>query len=73
MTNSNDLMLAILSMDAYDQGYGAGISNMPGQIGSANLLNVALPAGSFDAGFYAAAYSYNVVTGGYGDAIRNPQ
>jgi len=59
MSDTTDLMYAILSMDAYDQGLGAGIANMPHEIGSANLLTVALPDGAFEAGLYAGAYSYD--------------
>ncbi|MEM7778441.1 MAG: hypothetical protein AAF732_22915 [Pseudomonadota bacterium] len=67
MSTSKDLFLAILSMDAYNRGYGAGISdagdNDPdglgeagSQIGGATVLDVDLPAGSPAAGFYAVAY-----------------
>jgi hypothetical protein len=65
MTTSNDLMFAILSMDAYDQGYGAGIGNMPAQIGNATRQfdsSVLDTPGNVDvaksAGFYAVAYTY---------------
>ncbi len=39
MTVSKDLMLSILSMDAYNQGYGRQINMVGSQIGSATLLN----------------------------------
>ena len=62
-----DLFLAILSMDSYNRGAGAGIndggaSDTDGlgeagkQIGTATLLNVPLPQGSEAAGLYAVAY-----------------
>jgi hypothetical protein len=61
MTASSDLMLAILSMDAYDQGYGAGIGGVGTKIGNATFLedsDTVLPAGADQsAGFYAAAYT----------------
>jgi hypothetical protein len=57
---SKDLFLSILSMDAYNRGYNPGIANLGGAgtvIGSATLLNRALPAGAEPASFYAAAYT----------------
>ncbi|WP_253707120.1 Mbeg1-like protein [Bradyrhizobium sp. WD16] len=59
MTISNqDLLLAILAMDAYNRGYGAGLKNLNTSIGSASLLPTsALPDGSQAAGFFAQAYS----------------
>jgi hypothetical protein len=62
MPISTNLMTAILSMDAYNRGYGEGILGLGGsgsQIGNATMLNVALPNGSTAAGFYASAYSWN--------------
>lgn len=63
-----DLFLAILSMDSYNRGSGAGINDggsadadglgdNPGtKIGNATILDVDLPQGSEAAGFYAVAY-----------------
>ena len=66
MPISKELMLAILSMDSYNRGYGAGIEGLGGpgsQIGTATMLNKTIPAGSEEAGFYAAAYTLNSVVG----------
>jgi hypothetical protein len=63
MTVSKELLLAILSMDSYNQGYGRGIEHGATQIGTATLLGPAggIPAGQEaswqSAGFYAAAYA----------------
>lgn len=70
-----DLMLAILAMDSYNRGYGAGLGdgvNVDGQgndtdglgeagkqVGTATVLNVPLPQGAEAAGFYAVAYQWN--------------
>jgi hypothetical protein len=58
-------MLAILSMDAYDQGYGAGIGGVGRTIGNAKFQfdsSVLDTPGNTDVaqsvGFYAAAYFY---------------
>ena len=65
MTISADLMLALLAMDSYNEGYSPGvqISSTPGgtasAIGNATVLNYPLPAGSQSAGFYAVAYAAN--------------
>jgi hypothetical protein len=59
MSIKPDLMSAILSMDAYNQGYGAGLTGVGNQIGTAKNLNIDLPIGSQDAGFAATAYSWN--------------
>ena len=59
MTISKDLLLAILAMDSYNRGYGAGIEGLGGagsKIGSATMLDIDLPAGSVSSGFYAAVY-----------------
>jgi hypothetical protein len=62
-----DLFLAILAMDSYNRGYGAGLNDegasdtdglgIGGGIGSAQILAVDLPQGSEEAGFYAVAYN----------------
>jgi hypothetical protein len=56
-------MLAILSMDSYNRGYGAGIDLTGSALGNATLstdstIKLGLPTTSA-AGFYAAAYSWN--------------
>ncbi|MGB3312950.1 MAG: hypothetical protein WBB85_00945 [Albidovulum sp.] len=60
MTASKDLLLSILSMDAYNRGYNPGItglSDAPGSsVGSASILDVDLPQGAAAASFYAVAY-----------------
>ena len=62
MAISKDLFLALLSMDAYNEGYGAGLqvaSSSGGTLsvlGNAVIQDIALPAGSEAAGFYAVAY-----------------
>ena len=59
---STDLFKAILSMDAYNRGYGEGISNLGGEgskIGNATILrqsDVASNTAGVSAGFYAIAY-----------------
>jgi len=69
MAITQDLFMAILSMDAYNRGYGAGIEDgIPGsgglpdglgeagyRIGNAEIKDVDLPNGSQAAGFYALA------------------
>ncbi|MDR2858608.1 MAG: hypothetical protein LBV50_12305 [Novosphingobium sp.] len=59
-----DLFLAILAMDSYNRGYGAGIKDLPvsGKIGNATILDIPLPEGSEAVGFYAIAYK-NIDTG----------
>lgn len=63
MTMSRDLFLAILSMDSYNRGYGAGVKNLPvsGKIGKANIgegAETLLTKGTAEAaGFYALALS----------------
>jgi hypothetical protein len=56
MSVSKELLLAILSMDAYNQGYGAGLQHGQTQIGTATFQNIPNPTGAEFAGFYAAAY-----------------
>ncbi|MFD0915921.1 hypothetical protein ACFQ14_05835 [Pseudahrensia aquimaris] len=66
MTISKDLLLALLSMDSYNRGYGAGISGLDDssdgsvKIGDAtiskNIEDASLSAEAQAAGFYAIAY-----------------
>ena len=62
MTISKDLFLALLSMDAYNRGYGAGVdlgqnSDKSGTLlGSATILKSKGDQEAQDAGFYAVAY-----------------
>lgn len=77
---SNEL-LAVLSMDSYNRGYGEGIVGLGGlnsQIGSATLVDesdIAENSVGVNAGFYAAAYevdgeiviSFRGTDGGFGD------
>ena len=62
MTTSKDLLLAILAMDSYNRGYGAGLTVSGTQIGSATIgLTSTDPAANIpngkSSGFYAAAYT----------------
>jgi hypothetical protein len=62
MTTSKDLLLAILAMDSYNRGYGAGLEVSGTQVGSATIgLTSTDPAANIpngqSAGFYAAAYT----------------
>jgi Ca2+-binding RTX toxin-like protein len=60
MTISSDLFMSILSLDAYNRGYGAGISGLGGtgsEIGNATILDVDIPTNSQAEGFYAVAYT----------------
>jgi hypothetical protein len=65
MTISNDLMLAILAMDSYNRGYGAGIdlganSDTAGtRIGTATVTKNKGDEAAQSAGFYAIAYDWN--------------
>ncbi len=66
MTISNDLFLAILSMDSYNRGYGAGIAALGGEgtgIGNATVLKDSsqlLSEGADSAaGFHAISYTWN--------------
>lgn len=63
MTISKDLFLAILSMDAYNREYSAGIDIVGSSLGFAQLVNresLGIDASAYqdrqDAGFYAVAY-----------------
>ena len=57
---SKDLLLAILALDAYNRGYGAGIEGLSEEAGTrvrpASILDYELPEGAQNAGFYALAY-----------------
>ena len=57
MTISKELMLAILSMDAYNQGYGKGIDHGKTQIGFAKFDDDKGDQEAKDAGFYAVSYT----------------
>lgn len=58
MTNSEkDLLLSILAMDAYNQGYGKGLNHGETQIGAANFDDDKGDAEAQDAGFYAVSYT----------------
>jgi hypothetical protein len=82
MSISPELFLAILSMDAYNRGYNAGIGNntvglgTTGQIGNATIQATSLNLGQTNgvrndvaASFYAQSYTWNGRTMGYGDMI----
>lgn len=60
MPMNRDLLLALLSMDAYNRGARAAIkaTKLPanGSLGRANIINIETPAGSAEASFYAIAY-----------------
>ena len=64
---NRDLFLAILAMDAYNRGYGVGISGLDesGDIGNATIRDFELgeKAGWQAAGFYAIAYDMTGVAG----------
>ncbi len=60
MTISKDLYLAILAVDAYNQGYGVGINHGKTQIGSATKQsesNISANSDEVAASFYAVAYT----------------
>lgn len=59
MTISKDLLLSILAMDSYNQGYGRGLQHDETQIGSATVglqSDIATDGEAYGAGFYAVAY-----------------
>ena len=60
---NRDLMLAILSMDSYNRGYGNGIKGLleSGAVGSASIrpFGINEQNGWEAAGFYAIAYDWN--------------
>ena len=62
MAISKDLLLAILSMDAYNQGYSPGLVHGKSQIGTATISNRSSSLANSPevaAGFYAVAYQWN--------------
>ncbi len=65
MTISRELMLAILSMDSYNRGYGVGVEGLDeeGQIGNATIIPTPSQTGWQAAGFYAIAYDMTGVAG----------
>ena len=71
MTTSKDLLLAILAMDSYNQGYGEGLKIDATQIGTATRIGAAngmpLDAATaqswIDAGFYASSYTLTSAVG----------
>ena len=68
MTVSDELFLAILAMDSYNRGYGAGIDELGGigsKLGNATISTDAgkiLGADAQAAGFYAVAYKWGDTT-----------
>ncbi|MFT6658278.1 hypothetical protein [Maritalea sp.] len=59
MTVSKDLFLAILAMDSYNRGYGAGIDGLGGEnasLGTATIDQDKGDAEAQEAGFYAVSY-----------------
>ena len=78
MTISKDLFLAVLSMDTYNRGYGAGLSgldisdeNTTYWIGNARILRDAQDPGGVAeaAGFYAIAYEMTADVGEGADKL----
>jgi len=68
VTISKDLFLAILSMDAYNQGYGRGFEHGKTQIGSAVVDIDDDTSEAQSVGFYALSYKIE----NYGDGLLNP-
>jgi hypothetical protein len=58
MSVSNDLFLAILSLDAYNRGYNSGVNMNGTAIGNAQLSTGSGITGQ-DVGFYAQAYNWD--------------
>ena len=59
MNISKDLLLSILAMDTYNQGYGKGYDHGKSNIGSATVglqSDISADGDAQAAGFYAAAY-----------------
>ena len=59
MAMSDDLFMAILSMDAYNRRSDAGLQVSGSQIGNATIRSDALPSGSSGVSFSAEAYTWN--------------
>ncbi len=68
-----DLFLAILAMDSYNRGYGAGVTGLSetGGIGNATIrpFQEGEQSGWQSAGFYAIAYDVSQVAG-FGDVEK---
>ena len=61
MSVSQNLMMALLSLDSYNRGFNQGV-NLVGDIGTATYFDqsdVENISAEFGAGFYAIAYSWN--------------
>ena len=61
MSVSQNLMMALLSLDSYNQGYNKGV-NFTGGLGNATFFKDSSSSKDsleFGAGFYAIAYSWN--------------
>ena len=66
MTTSRELLLAILSMDAYNRGYSAGLITGTDQIGSAKFKiesDTLTNTPGVNAGFYASSYTLTSAVG----------
>jgi Ca2+-binding RTX toxin-like protein len=63
MIMDNAQLLAILALDAYNQGVNPNILNRGADIGVAKRLNLDLPSGSTEAGFSAVAYKLEAAVG----------
>ena len=81
MTISKELFLAILALDSYNRGYGAGIDDGVGtddglgvngaSIGNAAILRDRGNDAAKDAGFYAVAYTLGEAVGSGADALAS--
>lgn len=70
MTISKDLLLSILSMDAYNRGYNPGIAGLSGTgVGHASFVDTTLPDGSVPASFYGLAYKLTQPVGPSGNLV----
>lgn len=67
---NREVLLSLLALDAYNRGYGQNVLLNPSdstvsqneagrQLGNATILNVDLPQGSQEVGFYAISYEWN--------------
>ncbi|MFN0193060.1 MAG: hypothetical protein ACKVP5_13970 [Aestuariivirga sp.] len=58
---NNDVFYAILAMDAYNQGYGAGIVGVGAEVGNASIIRTTLATETeaVDESFAATAYRWN--------------